>query len=125
MTTLFEQLGGAAAMDQAVDEFYRKMLSDERVAPFFDDVDMDRQIAKQKAFLTMVTGGPHQYSGADMQTAHAHLRARGLNDQHVDIVIAHLGATLRELGASEEAVAGVAALANSVRDAVLGRQRAT
>jgi ferredoxin-NADP reductase len=54
--TLYPQLGGEAAVDAAVDVFYRKVLSDDRVSRFFDDVDMYRQIAKQKSFLTMVFG---------------------------------------------------------------------
>lgn len=41
MSSLYQQLGGSAAIDQAVDIFYRKMLSDDRVAGFFDDVDME------------------------------------------------------------------------------------
>lgn len=121
--SLYDRLGGAAAVNVAVENFYRKMLSDERVAHFFDDVDMDRQMAKQGAFLTMVMGGPHNYTGRDMQAAHAKLLSRGLNDSHVDIVIEHLGTTLRELGVSEVDIAEVAALANSVRDLVLGRAK--
>lgn len=56
-----------------------------------------------------------------MREGHAHLIQRGLNDTHVDIVIEHLGATLRELGAAEQDIKQVAAIANSVRDEVLGR----
>lgn len=119
MSTLYEQLGGAAAVDKAVDIFYRKMLLDERVARFFDSVDMERQAAKQKAFLTMVFGGPNGYTGRDMRTAHAHLVKQGLDGSHVDAVIENLGATLRELGASEAQIQEVAALANSVRSDVL------
>ncbi|MBX3354011.1 MAG: group 1 truncated hemoglobin [Phycisphaeraceae bacterium] len=121
MSSLYQQLGGSAAIDQAVDIFYRKMLSDDRVAGFFDDVDMERQAAKQKGFLTMVLGGPHAYTGKSMREGHRHLIARGLNDSHVDIVLEHLGQTLRELGAREDQIAEVAALANSVRDDVLDR----
>jgi len=121
--SLYERLGGAAAFDTAVEIFYRKMLTDDRVARFFDDVNMDRQMAKQKAFLTMVCGGPHHYTGRDMRSAHAKLLSQGLNDSHVDVVIEHLGATLRELGAKESDIAEVAALANSVRDAVLSRDK--
>ena len=98
VSSLYEQLGGEAAVDAAVDVFYRKVLSDERISSFFDDVDMDHQIAKQKAFLTMVFGGPVAYSGSDMRTGHAHLIARGLNDSHVNIVIELLGESLREVG---------------------------
>ena len=120
-SSLFDRLGGKAAVDQAVDIFYRKMLLDERVSYFFDDTDMERQILKQKGFLTMVFGGPNHYTGKGMREGHAHLLKRGLNDEHVDIVIAHLGATLQELGATAEDIQQVAAIANSVRDDVLGR----
>lgn len=121
MATLYEQLGGTPAVGTAVEIFYRKMLADDRVAHFFDDTDMDRQIAKQAAFLTMVFGGPANYTGRDMRAAHRPLLEKGLNDSHVDIVIEHLGATLKELGVADEAIAQVAALANSVRDDVLCR----
>jgi hemoglobin len=121
MTTLYERLGGEAAIDQAVDIFYRKMLSDDRVNYFFDTTDMEKQAAKQKGFLTMVCGGPNNYTGKDMREGHKHLIKRGLNDSHVDITIEHLGSTLKELGAADADIAEVANLANSVRDDVLDR----
>ncbi len=121
MSSIYEDLGGEQAVEKAVDIFYRKMLLDDRVAAYFETVDMDKQRAKQKAFLTMVMGGPNAYTGKDMRTAHAGLVKRGLNDGHVDAVIEHLGATLTELGAGAHHVAAVAALANSVRNDVLGR----
>ena len=121
MATLYDELGGAPAVEAAVEVFYRKMLVDDRVAHFFDDADMDRQIAKQSAFLTMVFGGPSNYTGRDMREGHKHLVARGLDDSHVDVVIGHLGDTLRELGVGEEQIGRVAGLANSVRDDVLNR----
>ena len=119
--TLYEQLGGEAAVNAAVDLFYRKVLTDDRISHFFDDVDMDHQIAKQKGFLTMVFGGPVAYSGRDMRTGHAHLVERGLNDSHVDAVIELLGQTLSELGVPQEAIAKVAGIAESVRGDVLNR----
>ena len=41
MSSLFERLGGEAAIDAAVDVFYEKVLADPSLAPFFDGVDMD------------------------------------------------------------------------------------
>ncbi|KTD61832.1 group I truncated hemoglobin [Legionella spiritensis] len=119
--SLFDRLGGQNAVNTAVDIFYRKMLTDDRVRDFFDDVDMEQQILKQKGFLTMVLGGPNNYKGKDMREGHRHLVKRGLNDTHVDIVIEHLGETLRELGANEGDIQKVAAIANSVREDVLDR----
>lgn len=125
MTSLYEELGGAAAMDAAVDIFYRKVLGDDRIAHFFDGVDMDRQAAKQKAFLTMALGGPNNYTGRDMRRAHAHLVAQGLTDLHFDAVVENLAATLKELGVGDDRIAQVAAVAESVRDPVLGRGQAS
>ncbi len=119
--SLYDSLGGAVAMEAAVDQFYRKVLLDDRISHFFDDVDMDRQRAKQIGFLTMVTGGPNHYTGKDMRTGHRHLVERGLNDEHVDVVLELLGETLKELGVADEQIAQVAAIANSVRDDVLNR----
>ncbi|MBL4583562.1 MAG: group 1 truncated hemoglobin [Pseudomonadales bacterium] len=121
MSSLYERLGGEAAVDAAVDIFYRKVLSDERISNYFDDVDMDTQSAKQKAFLTMVFGGPNNYSGKDMREGHKDLKGGKMDDSHVDAVIELLGGTLQELGAAAADIQEVAGIANSVRDDVLNR----
>jgi hemoglobin len=119
--SLYDQIGGQAAVEAAVDIFYRKVLTDDRISHFFEGVDMDHQIAKQKAFLTMAFGGPANYSGHDMRRAHAHLVQRGLNDTHFDAVVELLGGTLAELNVPTPLIAKVAAIAESTRADVLGR----
>ena len=119
--SLYQRIGGAAAVEAAVDLFYRKVLTDPDVSAFFDSTDMDGQRAKQKSFLTMVFGGPHEYSGKDMRTAHAKLVDDGLNDSHFDKVAGHLQATLEELEVDEKSIAEVMAIAGSTRDDVLNR----
>ncbi len=119
--SLYEQLGGEAAVNAAVDIFYRKVLADDRISKFFEGVDMGNQAAKQKAFLTMAFGGPHNYSGKDMRDGHAHLVAHGLNDAHFDAVMENLGATLKELNVPDELIAKAAAIAESTRNDVLSR----
>lgn len=119
--SLYEQLGGAPAVDIAVGIFYRKVLLDERINYFFDDVDMQTQAAKQKAFLTMAFGGPNNYTGKAMREGHAHLLKRGLNDSHVDAVLEHLGSTLHELGVVPSLIQQVLATADGARNDVLNR----
>ncbi len=119
--SLYEKIGGEAAVNAAVDVFYRKVLADARISKFFEGVDMNTQAAKQKAFLTMALGGPHNYTGADMRKGHAHLVAQGLNDSHFDAVMEHLGATLTELGVPSDLIGQAAAIAESTRNDVLGR----
>jgi len=121
-TSLYEQLGGEAAVNAAVDIFYRKVLTDYRINRFFDNTDIEKQAAKQKAFLTMAFGGPNNYNGADMRQAHAHLvKKLGLDDSHFDAVMEHLGATLQELNVPQALIGQVAAIAESTRNDVLGR----
>ena len=119
--TLYDRLGGLAAVDAAVDIFYRKVLSDTLVSHFFDSTDMDEQRTKQKAFLTMVFGGPEEYTGKDMREAHAPLVEQGLNDSHFDSVAGHLEATLKELEVAEDLIGEVMTIAGGTRDDVLGR----
>jgi len=119
--SVYEEIGGEPAMAAAVDVFYRKVLQDDRIKQFFEGVDMDKQAAKQKAFLTMALGGPHNYTGEDMRKGHAHLVAKGLNDSHFDAVMEHLGATLTELKVPGHLIAQAAAIAESTRNDVLGK----
>ena len=117
--SLYESLGGEAAVNAAVDIFYRKVLTDEKICHFFDDEDMERQAAKQKAFLTYAFGGPNHYSGKDMRAAHAHLVARGLNEEHFNAVAGHLQSTLQELKVPQNLIDQVMAIAASTHDDVL------
>jgi hemoglobin len=119
--TIYQQIGGEAAVDAAVDLFYRKVLSDDHISHFFDDTDMDAQREKQKAFLTMVFGGPNDYTGKDMRTAHAKLVEKGLDESHFDAVAGHLQATLNELGVPAEIAGQIMATAAGTRDDVLNR----
>ncbi len=119
--SLYERIGGEAAVNAAVDIFYRKVLADDRINKFFEGVDMEQQAAKQKAFLTMAFGGPHNYTGEDMRKGHAHLVKQGLNDSHFDAVMENLGATLTELNVPAELIGEAAAIAESTRNDVLGR----
>ncbi len=97
MGTLYQQLGGEAAVDAAVDIFYRKVLEDTRISHYFASTDMANQAVKLKAFLTMAFGGPNNYSGKDLRAGHAHLVKDGLNDSHFDAVSENLVNTLKEL----------------------------
>jgi hemoglobin len=69
----------------------------------------------------MAFGGPNNYSGTDMRTAHAKLVKMGLNGSHFDVVMEHLVATLSELGVPPALIEQVAAIAETTRNDVLGK----
>ena len=122
--SLFERIGGEAAVEAAVGIFYDKVLGDETLAPFFDGVDMDRQRGMQRDFMSMAFGGPSNYTGRDLRAAHAPLVAEGLNESHFNSVAGHLQATLEELGVPEELMEEVMTTVASTKDDVLAGEGA-
>jgi len=73
-------------------------------------------------FLTMVLGGPNDYTGKGMRAVHKPLVAKmGLNETHFEHVIEHLRSTLVELGVADNKVQEVISIANSVRSDVLNK----
>ena len=121
MKSLYERIGGEAAVTAAVELFYEKVLADERIKHFFEGIDMARQSGMQKKLLTFVFGGPNTYDGRSLKDAHAHLLARGLNDSHFDAVAENLQSTLSELKVAKTQIREVMTIVGSVRDDILGR----
>lgn len=97
MSSIYEQIGGQQTIEKIVNQFYIKVLSDERLKQFFINIDMEKQKAKQIAFLTMLMGGPTNYTGKDMSQGHAHLFAQGLTEDHMKVLLENLQATLIEM----------------------------
>jgi hemoglobin len=97
--TLYDRLGGDAAVEVVVDDFYDRVLADDRVNHHFEGVEMDALKAHQRAFIASAAGGPVEYEGRDMAAAHAHL---GITDEEFGIVAEHLSAALANNGVADE-----------------------
>jgi len=115
-TSLYHKLGGEAAVNAAASIFCRKVLADDRIKHFFDSIDKNRQAKKQKAFLTFAFGGSSNHGEADLIKDHDHLVASGLNDAHFDVILEHLGATLKELKIQNSLIAQCVAAVESTRN---------
>jgi hemoglobin len=119
--SIYARLGGQPAMDAAVDRFYERVLADDRVNHFFEDVNMNRQIKKQKAFLSAAFGGPVAYEGKDMRAAHKHL---DLTEADFTAIAENLQATLNDLKVDKNLSAEIMTLVASTKDAVLNKGKA-
>lgn len=115
--TLFEALGGTAAIDATVELFYAKVLADPALAPFFDGIDVRRLKAHQRAFLLVAFGGADTYRGRDLGQAHA---ALPICHHHFDLVAGHLVATLEELGVDAALIGQVVDIVGPLRGVVVG-----
>lgn len=119
--SLYSDIGGEPAVDAAVNVFYKKVLADPSVSYFFDGLVMERQKAMLKHFLTFAFGGHPEYTGRNMRVAHIRQVEQGMNEQHYDAIMGHLGATLTELGVPADKIQQAATIALSVKDDVLNR----
>lgn len=104
MTSLYEKLGGEGAFRLLVEDFYRRVLADASLSPYFSGLDIQRIQAHQQAFLIQALGGPHQYSGREMQVAHIRLR---VSKQDFYATTDHLLDTLHAAGVDEAIIGEV------------------
>lgn len=104
--SLYDRIGGEAAVRAAVDRFYERVQGDAALEHFFIGISMPRLKAHQFAFISQALGGPRQYSGGSMRDAHRRL---AIERRHFDAVAKHLLETLGELGVPENIIEAVGA----------------
>ena len=104
MATIYDEIGGAAGVAAAVDDFYARLLADPELGHYFDGVAMPRQIHHFRAFLAAAVGGPRRYLGRDVRRAHAGI---GITEAAFDRAVEHLVATLRHLGVAVPTIAEI------------------
>jgi len=102
--TLYERLGGEAAIKEIVWLFYQRVVADPQLVGYFSGVDMMRQRRHMAAFLSGALGGPRTYTGRDLETAHARLGVRAADFGQV---VFHLVETLHDIGISQALIADI------------------
>lgn len=90
---MYDRIGGAPAIREAVDRFYRRLVEDPELTGYFQG-DLSGLKRHQAALLTQVLGGPGQYEGRDLGEAHESLR---IPKAHFQRVVFYLVGTLWEL----------------------------
>ena len=93
--SIYEAIGGRAAVAAAVDNFYGRLLADPELGPLFPDGVGPRHRAYVVTVLGEALGGRERYRGPDLAEAHRDL---GISGAHFDLAAAHLAGTLDELG---------------------------
>ncbi len=119
--SLYERIGGEAAVKATVVKLYERILSDELLAPFFENIDVNRLRLSQTAFVTFAFGGPNHYTGKGLRNAHAKAVGKGLSDAHFDAVAGHLAAAMAELKVEKPLIDEAINIVASTRDDVLNR----
>jgi hemoglobin len=115
---IYERIGGGTAVAAVVDDFYRRVLADPALAPYFEDVDLSRLKAHQRAFVGVALGGPERYDGRAMAAAHQHLRITG---DAFDQVVQHLAGALGGVGVEPSTIQAIAGKLLPLRDEIVSR----
>jgi hemoglobin len=116
--SIYSEVGGSEAIDAVVSEFYDRVLADGQLVHFFEGMEMEELHAHQVQFISSVTGGPVDYTGADMREAHAHL---AIGDADFDAVADHLAAALQENGVQDENIETIMSEVEALKGPILDR----
>jgi hemoglobin len=119
--SIYESIGGAPAVAAAVDDFYRRVLGDASLAPYFTGVDLARLQSHQRSFIAAAIGGSEIYAGRDMGAAHAGL---GITDADFDAVVGHLVDTLSGLGVPPATIGEIGEKLAPLRGQIVSADRA-
>jgi hemoglobin len=93
--SLFNKYGGFAKISKVVLELYDRLLDDDDVGPFFDDVDMARVVDHQTKFVSALLGGPASFTDDQIRRVHADIE---ISDRHFETLKAILSGTLTDFG---------------------------
>ena len=115
-TSVYEAIGGRAALVAAVDDFYGRLLADPVLGPLFPGGVGPRHRAYVITILGEALGGPERYRGPDIAAAHGGL---GITDTHFDLAAAHLYATLDGLGVPRHLSDHIVGIVAGLRPAVV------
>ena len=115
--TLYDKYGGFSVVSKIVLDLYDRLLDDDDVGPFFDNVEMGRIVDHQTKFVSSLMGGPASYNDDQIRKMHDHL---SIDATHFDKLSAILAMTLHDHGLSDEDVATVVGAFESRRALVVG-----
>jgi hemoglobin len=118
---LYETIGGNRTIWAATELFYRRVLNDEHLRPFFASSDMAHLVEGQSMFISMLLGGNVVYTGKKIDAAHAQIRTMGLTDAHFDAFLIHFRASLDEVGVKPDNADKIMKLLETKRNSVLSR----
>jgi hemoglobin len=115
--SLYQQLGGRESITAAVDEFYRRVVADDRLGAMFAHLDMAQQRRHLATFLFAAFGGPDEYQGRGVREAH---RGLGITPEQFGAVAGHLRDTLVLFAVPEPLIAAVLGAVAGLQGDVVG-----
>jgi hemoglobin len=89
--TMYERLGGEAAIALLVDRFHERITLDPELEPYFRHVPLSKLRNMQLEFFSAALEGPVHYSGRPLDQVH---KGRGITSKQLSRFMQHLMATI-------------------------------
>lgn len=112
----YDAVGGGAAVSAVVNDFYRRVLADPGLAPYFEGVDMVRLKRHQALLVTQVLGGPENYTGRSLGEAHAGL---GIDHDDFTAVVGHLASAMKDAGVPDDIIGRAGAVVAATESVIV------
>jgi len=97
--TLYDKYDGFSTIANIVHSFYEKVLDTDSLRHYFQGIDMERLARHQTDFLTMVFGGPVNYSNDALRESHRRLK---IPQADFEIIADLLEETLEEAAVEDD-----------------------
>ena len=114
--SIYQAIGGRAAVTAAVEGFFGRLLADPVLSGFFPGGVGPRHRAYLVTVLGEALGGPERYRGPDLAKAHGGL---GITNADFDRTAGHLAATLDSLGVPGHLTDQIVGIVAGLRPAVV------
>jgi hemoglobin len=105
--SLYEEIGGAAGVEDVVAGLYQRTMADDVLAPFFAGRSVDVIVAHQRELIAGALGGPSAYAGRSLRDAHAGM---AIEPEHFHALTTHLVDALSACGVAPSATDRVTAV---------------
>ncbi len=89
--SLYDRIGGAKAVEELIGEFYRHVLADPELGPFFENTSIERLERMQREFFAAALDGPPMSFDVDLATIHQDM---AVTRHHLTRFVSHLIAVL-------------------------------
>ena len=116
--SLYARLGQRAGIEAVMTDFVGRMAKDRRVNKRFANANANALIAKLTDQLCQASGGPCNYTGKDMKSAHAGMK---ITNREWNVTVAHLTAAMRAKRVGRKEQREVIAALGPMRNDIVGQ----
>jgi hemoglobin len=117
MSDLVTVLGGRAALNEIVADFYARVQADALLAPIFAAADVGHLVGMQQEFLATALSGEGERSGEALRAIHT---GRGITARHFSRFVEHFVDTLEDRSVEPDTIREVTQRLGLYLDDVVG-----